>query len=320
MSRRTTTLAFFAVIGSAMSASAQTAPAEPEPTPAPEAPPASAPPPPPPSGSPPPEYYIETPGRAPEGAATSPAPPPPAPPPRVQVYEPIIPGEGPIYEPPPPPEPRHVAPKTALWVGARLGWFIPFGNLYARYGVRRDYVVYEGVPWSDFASSGAMLELNAGLRLGRSYTLFALWERAQLGSGDVEITLADGTAPGAQDGAETDFYGIGLRANSDPNHTGFVTEVALGYRRARTHFEDESELQLTDGILEGRLGVGAEFRISPSFSISPLVTLGVGSFGTIEFKRNSGQKFKLTTPNDESDGHAWATFQVGGHFDLFSSN
>jgi hypothetical protein len=212
--------------------------------------------------------------------------------------------------------PRHVAPKTAFWLGARLGWFLPFGNVYARNVQIAPYTVYEGIPWSDFASSGPMFEVDAGMRLSRNYNLFALWERAQLGSGDADVRFSDGTSPGDQDGGDTDFYGVGLRASSDANRVGFLTELALGYRRARTHFEDGSELQFTDGILEGRLGLGADIRVSPFFSLSPMATIGVGSFGDIEFKRSNGQKFDVTGPNDQGDGHAWFTLQLGGHFDL----
>ena len=124
--------------------------------------------------------------------------------------------------------PRHVAQVS---VGsARVGWFLPFGNLFARaqppdaygfYGFRR-------VPWSDYASSGLMLEADAGARIGRNYSVFALWERAQLGSGDAEDNLY-----GGQSGADSDFWGLGVRASSNPNRIGLVTEIALGYRRAR---------------------------------------------------------------------------------------
>ena len=76
------------------------------------------------------------------------------------------------------------------------------------------------------------LELDVGFRLSRSYTVFLLWERAQLGSGN------DETSNGPQDGAESDFWAAGLRASSNPDKLAFLTEVAVGYRRARTFFEN----------------------------------------------------------------------------------
>ncbi len=59
--------------------------------------------------------------------------------------------------------------------------------------------------------------------------------------------------------------------------------------------------------------------MSPFFSLSPMATIGVGSFGDIEYERSNGQKFDVTTSNDQGDGHAWFTLQLGGHFDLAAS-
>lgn len=210
--------------------------------------------------------------------------------------------------------PRHVAPKTAFWLGGRIGWFVPFGNVYARGMQDGNFIVFEGVPWSDYASSGPMFELDLGARLGRNYNLFALWERAELGAGDALNDVS-----GGQTGGDTDFFGVGLRASSDADAVGFVTELALGYRRARAVWEDGTELQFTGGILEGRIGLGADIRLSPSFSLSPLATLGVGSFGDIEWQAPDGSKSNAFGPNDEADGHAWFTLTLGGHFDLAGS-
>ena len=232
----------------------------------------------------------------------------------MQIYDPAPPGFFPgelVGEPPPPPEPRHIAPRTALWVGARVGWFIPFGDVWAR--TSRTHVT--GVPWSDYASSGPMFELNAGVRLSRNYNVFALWERARLGSGngDPQSTLDGKAAHG-----ETDFWGVGVRATSDPDNIGFVTELAIGYRRARSMFDNGDEIQFTDAPFETRLGLGAELRLNSAFTLSPMATIGLGSFGTIETVSN-GQIRPATRSYDQSDAHAWATFTLGGHFDLFGS-
>jgi hypothetical protein len=243
-----------------------------------------------------------------EGAA-------PAPP----AFEPPPPGGAP-FEPPPPPVPQtRLTPRNALWLGARLGWFFPFGNLWAR-GVPTGsdaegyYYLLEGKPWRHYASSGPMLELDAGVRLSRSYSVFLLWERAETGSGSLE------SGPdGKQARGDTDFWAIGLRASSNPDRLGFVTEVAIGYRRARTLFENGAEYQFTDAPFEARLGLGAEYRLSRVVSWSALATVGVGGFGLAERIGPSGESSPLTNRFDEGDGHAWATLGVGAHFDLLPS-
>jgi len=214
-------------------------------------------------------------------------------------------------EPPPPPEPHHLAPRTALVVGVRGGWFLPFGNVWAR----RTAVGVTGVPWTDYSTSGPMLELNAGVRLSRYYTLFALWERAWLrgGKGDSQSAALLGKS---EDG-DTDFWGLGIRTSTDPDHLGLVTELAIGYRRARAKFENGDEIQFTNSPFETRLGLGAELRLSREFSISPMATIGFGQFGTVETV--SQGEIRDLTHNAQADAHAWATFTIGGHFDLFGS-
>ena len=288
--------------------------------------------------APPPEYYVE-PGFAAPDAGVSPPPasaappappasadapaPPPGPPPAAPegsaqpIYEPPPPGfypGDPVFEPPPPPEPRHVAPLTSLWLGARVGWFMPFGNAWAR-GTSDSVgnVNLKGVPWRDYVTAGPMFELDAGARLSRNYNLFLLWERAQLGAGrgDPNAGITKST------GGDSDFWGIGLRASSDPDHVGLVTELAIGYRRARAKYEG-SEIQFTDSPFEARLGIGADIRLNRVVTLSPMFTLGVGSFGKID-RVSGGTVVDQTGVDDQADGHAWATLTFGGSFDVLSS-
>jgi hypothetical protein len=214
-----------------------------------------------------------------------------------------------VYEPPPPPVPKHVAPKYSFWFGARVGWFVPFGDLWAAYDQPTDS--YEGVAWSEYASSGPMFELDIGARLGRHYNLFFAWERAMLGTGSEAPD-----AYGGQKTGETDFYAVGLRVSSDADKVGFLTEINLGYRRFRARWNDGTELHLTEAPLEFRLGLGADIRLGPLFSLSPLVTLGVGSFGAAEWQLPNGDKVDATQPKDQGAGHGWVTLQMGGHFDI----
>jgi hypothetical protein len=261
-----------------------------------------------PSGKAPPGYYVEP----AEPPAQREQPVQQAPPPRAAVYEPPPPGYYPtVYEPPPPPKPRHVAPKYSFWVGGRVGWFIPFGDLWARSIPTSGGRSYEGVGWREYASSGPMFELDIGARLGRHYNVFFAWERAMLGTGSTEPD-----ARGGQQTGESDFYAIGLRVSSDANRVGFLTEIDLGYRRFRARWEDGTELHMTDAPLEFRLGLGADIRFGPAFSLSPMVTLGVGAFGSAEWKLPNGDTVDATAPDDRTAGHGWLTLQLGGHFDI----
>jgi len=254
------------------------------------------------------EYYVEPAPSGPPAPDAEQGPPP---------FEPPLPGE-PYFEPPPPPPVNHVAPLSSLWLGARVGWFLPFGNVWAKAkpvstSAGAGYVLH-GVPWRDYASSGPTFELDAGIRLSRSYTAFALWERAQLGPG-----RNDSSPDGAQAHAESDFWAAGLRASSNPDKLGFLTEVAIGYRRARTSFENGVEYQFTDAPFEARLGLGAELRLNRMTALSSLITVGVGGFGSIQRVAPNGNAVSVTSALDEGDGHAWATLTIGGHFDLIAS-
>jgi hypothetical protein len=267
-----------------------------------------------PSAAPPSQYYMEPGARndAPPGPPAG-APPPPG------YYEPPPPGyyAQPVWEPPPPPKPHHRAPKTAFWLGARVGWFIPFGTLWNRYhppaGQQLDY--YESVNWSEYASAGPMLEGDVGMRFSRYYNVFLAWEHASLGAGSAEPA-----AYGGQDHGETDYYAIGLRFSSDADRVGFLTEIDLGYRRFRAVWADGTELQFTQAPLEFRIGLGADIRLGPWFSLSPMVTLGAGVFGDAEAVAPDGSRSNVLNPNDENGGHGWLTLQLGGHFDLPPGN
>jgi len=235
------------------------------------------------------------------------------PPPPV-IQEPPPPGFGP-YEPPPPPVPRHLSPRTSLWVGARLGWFLPFGSTYARgtYDAYGDLIL-TGVPFRDYLSAGPAFELDAGMRLGRYYQVFGLWQRAELSTGGPEKGLN-----GGQHGGDSDLFALALRATSDADRVGLVTEVAVGYRQARANWADGTELRMTGGVLEGRLGIGADVRLSPTFTVSPLLELGVGSFDHVRLVRPGGVSTSVIGPDDAPGSHGWFLFGVGGYADLLGA-
>jgi hypothetical protein len=75
-----------------------------------------------------------------------------------------------------------------------------------------------------------------------------------------------------------------------------------------------------DAPFEARLGLGAEFRVGSSLTLSPLLTLGAGAFGTIRYVDANGNASNALGSLDEGAGHGWLTLQLGGHFDLGGSN
>ncbi|MFO0568341.1 MAG: hypothetical protein U0263_21955 [Polyangiaceae bacterium] len=189
----------------------------------------------------------------------------------------------------------------------RLGYFVPFGNLWYQYQGPNSY---DNVKWSEYASSGPLWELDVGMRFSRNYNVLFTWERASLGAGSAP------DAYGGQKSGSTDYYAIGLRFSSDADRVGFLTEIDLGWRRFRAEWEDGTELQLTEAPLEVRIGLGADIRLAKFFSLSPMVTLGAGTFGKAEWKAPNGTKTDALVPNDEYASHGWLTFQLGGHFDI----
>jgi hypothetical protein len=273
--------------------------AAPAPSDAPVAPPApseAAPPAPPTKvqGGPPPMYYVEPPGAAaPRGDVPS------EPPPTF------------IYEPPLPPEPRLKVPETALYAGVRLSWFVPFGSLWTDSFDSRTGVYSRRRTFDDYASSGPAFEFDLGARLARRYTVFAIMEHAFVGSGSL-----DSNAYGGQSGGRTSFYGAGLRFSTDPTSIGFLMEIALGYRDFRASWNDGTELSLTGGWLDARVGAGVDIRVNRYFSLSPMLVFGGGTFGKARWSGPHGSHDALDRIDDLGE---YGTFsaQIGGHFDIY---
>lgn len=213
-----------------------------------------------------------------------------------------------MYEPPPPPRPPWAAPpRTALWLGVRAGVTIPFGSLWTD-GLNG---YYRQRTFHDYASTGPMFAIDLGARLARHYNVFATWEHAALGTG----TLDDKSFGGQQWGA-TNMYGVGVRFSTDPSRVGFLMEIGIGYRDFRAYWNDGTKLSLTDGWLDAHIGLGADFRLSRSFSLEPMIVLGGGSFDTARWSGPHGSGNALT-PLDQGGEYGVLTFQLGAHADLF---
>jgi hypothetical protein len=253
-----------------------------------------------PEAAPPPGYYVEQPvqesGEAypPNGAPT--------------IYEPPPPEF--VIEPPPPTTPHFLAPRTAFWFGARVSWFAPFGSAWTDGFYDGTGLYYRRRALGDYASSGPALELDVGARLSRHYNVFAIWEHAFLGTGSL-----DQHSFGGQKWGNSNFWGAGLRFSTNPNHAGFLMEVAVGYRDFHAYWSDGTELALT-GSLDARIGVGADIRVTRFFSLSPMITLGGGSFNSGHWSGPVQSGTAFTSQYDGSADYGTVSLQIGGHFDV----
>lgn len=250
-------------------------------------------------------------------------------PPAGGIYEPPPPGFGPVYEPPPPPEPEHVAPRTAFWAGARVGWWMPFGSLWGRcqaydaFGCLR----FASVPLRDFVGSGPAVEGNVGARLGRAYNVYLAWEHARLGRGRADFALLneEGTETEMPSSARawSDLFGLGVRFSSDPDHLGLLADLLVGFRTLTVEWEAENlpagapeRMVMNHAPLEFRFGLGADVRLSELLSLSPMVHIGSGVFRSIEWELPDGHRRDAVAPDEGLVAHGWFSFSLGGHFDL----
>lgn len=192
---------------------------------------------------------------------------------------------------------------------------MPFGSLFAD-GVRgsNGYISRASVDIRDYAGSGPLFELDVGARLGRNYGLFGFWQRAVFSAGSDSTTFR---AHGEQRGGSSDFWGVGVRASSDADHIGFLTELAVGYRRARMEWDDDAAIEATESFPEARFSLGAEVRVSKMFSLAPMLSFGVGGFSEVHFVDKNGKATDLIGAYGNPDNHGWFEMHLGGHFDLF---
>jgi hypothetical protein len=244
---------------------------------------------------------------APTTAPTSPPNPPQNPAPDssepAQPGVEIAPGEAPpptvvVVNPPPPAAqppnvadaddspPKH-APKFSLYAGANLG-VIGYGGSFFTAGNAG------GETSGNLVKSGLSFEIDAGARLGYHYIPYLLWEHAFLGAG----RRFDGTSTHAS----SDFIGIGFRLLSfDVDNVAFLSDIAVGFRSV-TLANDTDTFKMSS-IEIGRLGLGAEIRLSTLFTLSPIARV---SFG--QMTSSSGS---IGYASGQGDGQTGVSFQGG---------
>ena len=223
-------------------------------------------------------------------------------------------GEGPARAEDPP---RARLPKYSIWAGGRLG-VLGYG-----------YAFYEN-PGQKPETTGALLqtggtaEVDLGVRFARRFTPYAGFELGVHPPG----RRIEGE-PGAY--ATSMFAGIGFRyVAGDTERLGFVADLASGVRWITIRNDTQSYTMHSVELF--RLGLGAEFRVSPSLVISPLLTLSGGAMsgasGSITFNPNQPDGIKNPPYGDppspsgtsiiEQTGYLVISVTMGAHFDLFT--
>ncbi len=216
------------------------------------------------------------------------------------------------------PRKRHLhAPDYSLWLGAGLGWTLPFGSLWGKCAQADAYgecILADGVSTHDYVRQGPAAELDLGARLARHYNLYGLWEHSWLGAGSATTDVR-----GQPDHGDTDFFALGLRVSTDPDDLGFLLDIAVGTRRMRAVWADGTELQMTEAPFETRMGLGADVRLSEHWSLTPMIALGLGSFGKIQWVYPDRSVQRATQPDDVALTHGWVGLQMSAHADIFGT-
>jgi hypothetical protein len=208
-------------------------------------------------------------------------------------------------------------PRYSFWFGPGLSWSVPFGDLWGHCGGFDVYgrcAALTNTSARHYFGSGPAVELDAGARLARHYNLYALWERTWYSAGNTTEL-----APVHQNRGESDFLALGLRVTTTPETLGFVLDIAVGTRRMRARWDDGTELQLTEAPFETRLGVGANIRVDENWSFTPLIHLGLGSFGKVQWVLPNGTVQSASDPSDVSLTHGWVGLQLAMHADVFGT-
>jgi hypothetical protein len=232
-----------------------------------------------------------------------------APPPTIVVVNPP-PYGGPVQDPRPDESPPKHAPKFSLYTGVNLG-IIGYGGEF--------FTSSAGNPETsgNLVKNGLSFEIDAGARLGYRYIPYIMWEHAFLGAG----RRFDGTSAHAS----SDFVGIGFRLLSfDVDNVAFLSDLAVGFRSV-TLANDTENFKMTS-LEIGRLGLGAEIRLSTLFTISPIARVSFGqmtdSTGGISYGPNQGdQQTGVTFQNGQINSYPREYFVFGlgcgGQFDFF---
>lgn len=273
------------------------------------------------SAAPPPYPAAPPTAEPPTAPRAAPEPEPQVPRQDASVYEPPLPRAhrrqeaSPAELVPPPPQPKHLAPRSSFWVGARPGVLFPLGSMWLDGQPVGELCCVDSVrPFGEFAGPGPSLGLDAGVRFGRHYQAFLFWERAWLSSGALHGAF------GGQEGAISSMFGGGFRFNTHPDALGMILELGLGYRTFEAEWQSGTRLAAADDLFSTRVGFGAGWRLNELYTIELLALIGGGSFTDIEWTFADGSKQDALTAYDRYGQYIPLGIQFAFHWDVVGSD
>lgn len=226
----------------------------------------------------------------------------------------------PLQQPPVPPRdvyvgrpaPTPTTPKYSLWAGGRVG-LIGFDDDF--YENDRNNPETTG----NFVKTGLSLEADVGVRLARRYIPYVGFE--------LGLHPAGHRFDGESAQAYSTFVGIGFRSVwiDFAESAGFLTDLSFGLRTVGV--SSGGQVYKMTSLELFRLGLGVELRMSPIFTLSPMLTLSGGamndSSGSVNYGPGQGDGLTHPTyqngaPIDSQRGYIVVGLGCGGHFDLFA--
>ncbi len=175
----------------------------------------------------------------------------------------------------------------------------------------------------NFVQPGLGVELDVGARIERRYIPYLVVELGLVGAGH--------RFDGMSANANTSFAGIGFRfLAGDVNGVSLVSDLSFGFRRFQVN--SSGQTWSATGLELFRVGVGADLRLSSSFTLSPMLTLSGGSLqttsGYVAYAPGQGDGVagtpdSNTFPNGSIPSSYQSTYYAvaigcGAHFDLFA--
>jgi hypothetical protein len=210
------------------------------------------------------------------------------------------------------------APRYSLWLGGGLGLLVYSGGLYIN--DPNPPPGNSGIETTgNFVRPGMALQVDVGARIAWRFIPYLALEFGLVGAG----RRFEGTSTSAS----TSFLGVGFRyLAGDIDWVSFAGDISIGLRRLQV--TNSSGTWSASGLELFRLGFGADMRVSPRVTVSPMFTLSGGELtdtsGNISFAAN--QPDRQTGPLFVGSGGIPAGAQqtyfavvlgCGAHVDLF---